>query len=335
MDTASISRSSEMTNSCSSVPLRRIERGQCSSVSPASADTKTGRSAPSPRFGHRDVVPAGRDSQQSSPLVRHQQLLAGAAQRLGKLDIGPRRPAVVGVGESDITAVRGGADPDPARAGLVDRHSRRCVVGNAQRPDRPVAPVDNAGQEPFAGVGVQRDRVGGGKQHQHLLGRVQRGRLVHPRQRATLAGHRVDQPCRWCRRRILRQRRGRCHEEPVVERRKDEVVGDPQQAVVHPGAVRRAGHVGPTLRSVARRGGVPAEFASSQRDVAAGGCHLGRTATGHVDTGIAGRGDLVWRRLLKRARRSGCRPVRSCRRGRSPPSSSRPPRRRRWPGRHG
>ena len=87
-----------------------------------------------------------------------QHLLAGGAQRGWKFDICPRRSAVVGVGESDVTALGGGADPDPARAGLVDRHRRRRAVGNGHRPDRPVAPVDDAGRnrlpEPvFHGIG--------------------------------------------------------------------------------------------------------------------------------------------------------------------------------------
>ena len=62
------------------------------------------------------------------------------------------------------------------------------------------------------------------------------------------------------------------------------LVGDPQQAVVHLGSVRRSGHIGPTFRSVAPFVGVP-RSARSQRDVAAGGRHLGRPS-GQVGAGL-------------------------------------------------
>ena len=74
------------------------------------------------------------------------------------------------------------------------------------------------GRNRVPGSGVERDGVGRGKQRERLVGRGQRGRLVLPREGAALTGHRVDQPCGWRRRRILRRRyRRRGHE--VVGRR--------------------------------------------------------------------------------------------------------------------
>ena len=134
-----------------------------------------------------DVVPGGCDNQQRPfPIGRRQLRRWCGAARCGKFDIGPRSPAVVGVGESDVTAVGGGADPDPARARLVDRQRRRASSGTLNGLIVQSRRSTTRGRNRSA-AGVERDGVRGGKQRQHLLGRVQRGRLVLPRQRRRVA----------------------------------------------------------------------------------------------------------------------------------------------------
>ena len=136
-------------------PRQTGSSGTVFQLSPASADTKTRpgrrRHAPSPRRGPRWL---------RQPTTR---ALPGAAP-----------PTPRWWGAARLREVRHRSrTPRRRRCRRVRRHRRRgrcrsrsgpsrvggspappCVLGNAQRPDRPVAPVDDAGQEPFAGIRV-------------------------------------------------------------------------------------------------------------------------------------------------------------------------------------
>ena len=190
----------------------------------------------------------------------------------------------------------------------MDPQSRRCVVGNAQRPDRPVAPVDNARQEPFAGIGV-RTGSGSGRETAPTLARQSSAWSVRP---ATSAGHVGRSPSRSAMplvptadpattTRTTPQRTGR--RAPKRQGRRRSPTG---RSALRGRPPRRSHRPNPSVRRRCRiRVDAWMRITSSQRHVAAGGGHLGRTATGHVDTGVAGRRDLVSRWLLKRARHRG------------------------------
>ena len=217
-----ISRSSERTDSPRPFPSALVNRDRVPVLAGVVGHEQlSGRTPGGPCRRHSDMVPGGSDDQQVVLAGSDaQQLLTGGAERFGKFDIGPSRPAVVGVCESDVAAVGRGADPDPARAGLVDRQRRRRVVRNAQRPDRPGRPC----RRREAGT-VRRDRCrtgrGGGRETAPTLARRRSAWSAGPatsRRPGDRSPSRSAMPAGAEGASLRERRRRRCHEVSVVER---------------------------------------------------------------------------------------------------------------------
>ena len=225
-------------------------------------------------------TPAGSPS---SPGVRSQAAVPGG-------DLGPCRSAVVTVGKAATWTV----SLPPRSWPSVQSRSRSGPFRSVRREDRPtrcrVRPTAESCRHERRRLGAgtalgdtgvhgcrasnvrATDHVSVGN-HQCLLRRAHRRRLVTPCQLRMPARHRVDQPGG---RRALRTGRGlHGHEEAIIEHKHLRSIRLSQQTAVHRAAVDGAGHVRPARTAEGHPFGT---FATTAKLV--GGRNLCRTAIG-------------------------------------------------------